>query len=297
MRIAVTTDFSGQSREAFGVAGSLARQFSAELFVIHHAQPTILSPTHDVDEFYSSLEKKLSELIASQAAFEKLEPRPVLVRSGNVMRFAKTLQEQDIDLLVMATHGRTGVARFFLGSFVERAIRFAHCPVLVCHVWAPEEKTTPAVDFRRMLVAHDFSSQSLVAVDFAHQWAKVLGARARLLHVVDTASAVTGFEVELFSGWKEYHEEKKKEAENLLEELIVGDLKDIEAESGVALGHPALEILSEAEDFAADLIVMGTHGGSVLERYLLGRVAERVVREATCPVLLIREPWSPPDES
>jgi len=297
MRIAVTTDFSGQSQEAFGIAGSLATQFSAELYVLHHAQPTILPRSQDVDTFYSSLQEKLSGLIASHTAFEGLNAQPLLVHSGNVINFAKTVKEQDIDLLVMATHGHTGFKHFFLGSFVERAIRFSHCPVLVCQVSAPEEQTTPNVDFRRMLVAHDFSSQSLVAVDFAHQWARMLKAKTRLLHVIDTESGVTGFEVELFSNWHEYHEKKKKEAQKLLQELIRGALKDIKAERRVTIGHPGLEILSQAEDFAADLIVIGTHGGSVLERYLLGSVAQRVVREATCPVLLVREPWSPPDAS
>jgi nucleotide-binding universal stress UspA family protein len=295
MRIAVTTDFSGQSQEAFEVAGSLATRFSAELYLLHHAQPTILPPTQDVETFYAALEKKLAGLIASQAAFEGLNVQPLLARSGNVINFAKTVKEQDIDLLVMATHGHGGFKRFLFGSFVERAIRFSHCPVLVCQVSAPEEQTTPKVDFRRMLVAHDFSSQSLVAVNFAHQWARSLKAKTRILHVVDTESGITGFEVELFSNWREYHEKKKEEAQKLLQKLVREDLKDIQAERCVTMGHPGLEILSQAEDFTADLIVIGTHGGSVLERHLLGSVAARVIREATCPVLLVREPWNPPE--
>jgi nucleotide-binding universal stress UspA family protein len=295
MRVAVTTDFSGRSREAFGIATSLTAKLSAELLLVHHAQPSIFPKSLEVEKFYSSLEAKLSELTTDENRLAGVGAKPMLVRGGNIRSFAEALERENVDLLVMATHGRTGVKRFLLGSFTERAIRFCHCSVIVCHTSEQGESSTTKFEPRRMLVAYDFSPQSRVAVNIARRWARSFGAKIRLLHVVDSECGVTGFEVELYKNWHEYHQEKKKDADKILRQMVVEEWQDTETEIQVNVGHPVLDILSQAEDFAADLIVMGTHGGSLLERYLLGSVAEKVVRKADRPVFLVRESQRAPD--
>ena len=175
------------------------------------------------------------------------------------------------------------------GEATNHAVRFAPCPALVCRT--TEEKSGDDFLPQRILLAHDLSTQGQEATDFAYSWVKAFGAKAEFLHVIDTECGVTGFEVELYSGWHEYHEKQKASALKHLQGLVSTDWKDVDADAEVRIGHPVLEILSKVEESGADLLVMGTHGGSPLEEFLLGKVAEKVVREATCPVLLVRGVW------
>ncbi|MBN1443173.1 MAG: universal stress protein [Planctomycetes bacterium] len=288
MRIAVCTDFSERSKEAFAFATALADKFSAEIFLVHHAARSLFMAPGQLELLHASLEKKLAALPGEEPAFQKVKPTPLLVRGGNARSFGESLAAKGIDLLVLSTHGRTGVARFLMGSFVERAIQFAPCSVLVCRKPASEGDSGEEKAFGRILIAHDFSLEGALAAETARQWTQAFQARARMLHVVDSECGVTGFEIELFSDWREYHEKMKERALEQLRSIAEKDWAETNVEVDVAIGHPVLEILAQAEEFEANLIVMGTHGGACQDRFLLGTVAEKIVRKAPCTVLLVR---------
>ncbi len=139
----------------------------------------------------------------------------------------------------------------------------------------------------------DFSECSEVAREHAIAFARSLGAEVILLHVL--------VEVPLYSeGWintrdvRRVYDAERKWAEETLE-ARAAEMR----EAGVAttwktdVGTPFEEIVLTAEEAGADLIVMGTHGWSGLDRLLLGSVADRVIRTAPCPVVTVRAPKSP----
>jgi len=139
------------------------------------------------------------------------------------------------------------------------------------------------ISLKRILVPHDFSDTSTAAVRYAIALARSFGARLYFLHVGPEANQ---FEVEFPVGLEDPLEDGVRE--RLLR--IVSPEEDLELtpEFVVRAGVPAAEIVHYAEDTDIDLIVMGTHGRGFVGHFMMGSVAERVVRTAPCPVLTVR---------
>lgn len=140
--------------------------------------------------------------------------------------------------------------------------------------------------YRNILVPTDGSERGREAVQRALDLAKAFGGRITGLYVVDTA-AFTGASAAL--EWQALAEAMRSEGARALGEMAeMARTAGVPVETRVAEGHPAHEIIEQAAEH--DLIVMATLGRSGLSHLLLGSVAERVIRHAPCPVLVIRVP-------
>lgn len=141
---------------------------------------------------------------------------------------------------------------------------------------------------RRILLPTDGSESARPAAREALRFARAFDADVLALYVVDSASFTTlpgEFEWETL---RESLEEQGRTALASVSEAAAA--AGVRAEVRVAEGHPSEEILRAAAEWSADLVVMGTHGRSGLAHLLLGSVAERVIRHASCPVLVVRAP-------
>jgi universal stress protein A len=135
--------------------------------------------------------------------------------------------------------------------------------------------------FKRILCPVDFDSNSVEALRMAVDLARQHSAKILLFHA---ASPVSQLVVSApFVAARE-----KEEARRNLEKLADENLKGIDHETSLRVGHPAPEILSAVTELGADLVVMATHGRTGVSHLVLGSVAEKVVREAPCPVLIVR---------
>jgi nucleotide-binding universal stress UspA family protein len=300
MRIAVCTDFSEGSRQAFAAAAELARRFQGELLLVSQAELPVpygawSSPgaselyfAVDLVEACRELEKRLADLARSEASFAGIEVKTHLVRESGFEAFVESLRREAADLLVLSTHGRRGFQRLLLGSFAERAVRLSPCPVLVCRV-SPEGGAPAAFAPRRLFVPCDLSSASGPVLDAASKWARVFGAVVRLFHAIDLPPGGVQAAGEAIYGWEEYLKWMREKSTLALQEHLKARFAGITGDTTVAEGHPVLEILAEARRWNADLIVMGSHGFTGLRHFVIGSVAERTVRQAPCPVLVVRE--------
>ncbi len=146
------------------------------------------------------------------------------------------------------------------------------------------------MEIKRILFPTDFSDGALNALPYALDMAKSYGAKLYLLHVIYDIATASGLHIPHISVdemYKELDASARKELEKFgLEQRRV--LKDVE--HTVIRGVPYEEILKFAQEKNIDLIVMGTHGRKGIDRVLFGSTAERVVRNASCPVLTVREP-------
>lgn len=146
----VPYDFSAHSRAALFAATDLARRLNADLHLVHVVQPpafaygygaygaSAVPPPVDMPEVREGAEKALRDVAAGvENAPGKVEAH-VFEGSGIAEVILQAAGDLDADLLVMGTHGRTGIAHAFLGSVAERTLRRAPCPVLT--VQAPEEE-------------------------------------------------------------------------------------------------------------------------------------------------------------
>jgi nucleotide-binding universal stress UspA family protein len=143
---------------------------------------------------------------------------------------------------------------------------------------------------RRILVPTDFSPASDLAVDYAVGMAGRSGGAVEVLHVVDVTSLATALAQALGTDRPDLRDRLIGEAERRLAEVRAKCASSqVSASSHVLTGQAARAIAERAFNSGADLIVMGTHGRSGVAHLVLGSVAERVLRIAPCPVLVVRD--------
>jgi len=143
-------------------------------------------------------------------------------------------------------------------------------------------------DFKSILVPVDFSTNSTRALDYAYTLARRFEASLHVIHVCEVPALVTGSMDAYAIAYSNWSQQLGDEAERELVKLVP-KLEGVAVTTEVLFGNPARAIVSAAHIGKMDLIVMGTHGHGPLMHALMGNVAERVVRTATCPVLTVRE--------
>jgi nucleotide-binding universal stress UspA family protein len=276
-RIVVAVDQSEQAQWAMTAAIDLAQMLKAELTLVH-----VLKPPFDRDDEQKS-QRLLEQLQSTAPADVKARTDS---RKGNVVaEIVGAAEETKAGLIVMGTHGRGRLTQLLLGSTTEGVARWAPCPVLtVRQPWVPRTRafnTFGRSPFRRILIAVDASEPALAALAAGVEMAHRTGAPTAIIHVADTVHP-----------WREVclgSLSNIKRQGQLLLDRITSDLPAMDKCETILLdGDPAREILDAALDWEADLIVIGSQGHGNLEQFMLGSVANAVLRGASCPVLLVR---------
>ena len=290
--ILVPTDFSPQSTAALAYARELAATTGASIHLLHVAENVFLrAVAGDPGERKTALLRQLEESFTDDDR-RRLAVRVAVERSDEPAdEIVSCARMSDIDLIVMGTHGRGGLARAVMGSVAEHVVRTAPCPVLTVHQAPATDRPGPS----RILVATDFSPPSDTALEFARTLAARFGASLHLLHVVEdpTIGGPVASEMYLAESPATRTERLKDSQARLSHRVTGSDRAALNATTEVVFGRSAEMIVDYAADTKADLIVMGTHGRTGLAHLLVGSVAERVVRHAACPVLTVREPRAP----
>lgn len=200
------------------------------------------------------------------------------IPSQRIVEYAET---HDIDLIVMGTHGRTGLERALLGSVAEKTLRTASVPVVAvppnADISEPDETT-----YRDILVPTDGSEGADIAVEWGLDLAGTYDATVHTVYSVDTGD-FTGSE-----DAAELYDAVEQTAQDTLETVRQrARAIDVNVVGTVGSGPAARVILSHSEEHDIDMIVMGTHGRAGIERYLIGSVTEAVVRNADVPVCCV----------
>jgi nucleotide-binding universal stress UspA family protein len=286
------TDFSDVAEGAFAHATHLALQYNATIHVFNVVAPGADGDANPMD--FLPMESPEGE--ASEETVRHVEVQTVTQERGTVpVVYAQTnstspadaiverAAEHDMDLVVMGTHGRRGMDRLLSGSVSEEVVRRAPCPVFT--VLDRDDQTGgPQID--RVLAPVDLSDQSELVLHHAAALAESYAAPLDLLHVVEEAAYPNVYGVDSLTPSLPNVQDRAREAlETLAAEL---DLRTDPVNVHVLAGNAARDIVEFAEDNAADLIVMATHGRTGLERFLIGSVAEKVVRRAPCPVFTLK---------
>lgn len=290
--ILVATDFSPTAGAAARWASSLARLHGAKVVVVHALAPPIppagspdfvaLPPDYEL-HFRQAAEQRLLAVASEiQAAGPATTSELLIGPSAATVLEAATKHAADV--IVVGTRGLTGFRHLLLGSTAERIVHAAKVPVLVVHPQDPNG----ARRLRTVLVPTDFSEDAAYAVRAAQRilHAAEPGARLLLLHayhlpVEFTALGTMPVTPTLFA---DAQEQARKHLEEMAKPLRDAGLAvDTVAREGYA--PTVIEEVARTE--AVDLIAMGTHGRSGLQRLLLGSTAERVVQHAPCPVLVV----------
>ena len=203
---------------------------------------------------------------------------------GPILDLARTLPA---DLIVMGSHGRSGIERFLLGSVAERVLRSAPCPVMVV---PPYDAVAPsAVSFKHIVCAIDFSASSLAGLTWALSMAEEADARLSLLHVIEVPPELRAPAAATYDNVDELHAAVRADILTRLRSLVPSSAPPFcSVETAAAAGAAGHAILTFAEERDADLIVMGAQGHGAFERWLFGSKTRDVVCGSTCPVLTVR---------
>jgi nucleotide-binding universal stress UspA family protein len=197
------------------------------------------------------------------------------------------------DLIVMATHDRSGPNRWLHGSVAEAVVGQAGVPVLLVRATEgvrPNERL--GMPQPELIVPLDGSSLAEAAVPLGRGLAKALGGHIVLVGVIPTPGQLVAGQIGAIGSYVGAdHARLESEAQAYLE-AILGSLKasGLSAEAIVRQGKPAAEIGAVAREHAAAAVVMATHGRTGLVRTLLGSIAGEVLHRGTSPVILVRPP-------
>ena len=279
--ILVPTDESDRGRRALELAAEIARQHDADLHVLSVVDVRYLSREPDIEPEEASTSASLTEFVDS-VSLSGLS-LTTAVRHGipheEILTYA---DDYAADLLVMGTHGRTGLSRYLLGSVTEKVVRLSETPVLT----VKESDEEMGVGIENILVPTDGSDGARAAARPAGVMALANDATVHTLSVVDVRSMGVDVRSDLIL------DELQTVAEDAVG-TIEADLADAGVQSirtHIVDGIPHRALQSYVEEHDIDLVVMGTHGRTGLERYLLGSVTEKFLRTSPVPVMTVRAP-------
>lgn len=282
-RILVPTDGSGCADVAIDYAEDLATRYGATVHLLSVVDSRIVD-----DMPRDEGQQDAHAAIVSDACDSISEETTVIeaVRTGlpheTILEYA---DEESIDLVVMGTHGRTGIQRFVLGSVTEKVLRLAETPVLTVRAEAGDEQHVP---FESVLVPTDGSDAASTATDPALDVAGTYGAALHALSIIEPMAM--GVDVQSHAIVDALEERANAAVDAIADQAESASISQVE--TAVQFGYPHEAIRAYVEDNDIDLIVMATHGRSGIERYLLGSVTEKIVRTSPVPVMTVRMPKS-----
>lgn len=301
--IMVPLDGSPFAESAVPVAVGLAEKLGGRIRLVSaiyeleliavEKQPVYTSPPAMTEvDIERQTDEYLDTLIDRLEAFTEV-PVSKTIEHGPI---APTLEEyaenHALDLIVMSTHGRGALSRFWIGSVADHVVRHVKVPTLLVR---PKEGEDVALNqwtpFESIVVALDGSDRAETSIELATDFARAMGSRVVLLRTVPPPFPVQSpYLPDAAAAMKQAMDAGEEEAERYLAE-IADDLKreGVDVETVVVVGKPATTgILEFVQTTGASLVAIATHGRGGVSRAVLGSVADKVVRGAEVPVLLSR---------
>ena len=286
--IAVAVDFSDHARHAADRAAMLSAEQRAQLDLVHVISGSSLDRLHnwlgapaDAEvRLRDAAERDLNDMAKDIAGKRNIAAR-ALVKTGHVVKEILSSSESS-DLLVLGAHGRNPMRDLILGTTAERLLRTSKRPVLVT-------KRPPQALYEHVLVPVDFSLYSASALAMARQIAP--NSRITIVHAFrvpfEGRLRIAGATDEAI---QKYCEEERQESVKHIKELIRNS-DDGASRISYAVEHGGASrvILAKEEELSADLIVIGKHGRSMVEEWLLGSVTRHVLADSKCDVLVVHE--------
>lgn len=291
--IMIPVDGSHFSELALPLAIRIAKRSNARLHIVRvHVTSVVTAEsviTGNYDELVRDWERDALRVAQERTAAAAVNATAELLDGPIVDALQRYMQAAQIDLVVMTTHGRSGIKRAVMGSVAEQCVRKTEVPILLLRPRAEDDAEVPTHfdDITRILVPLDGSEESEAVLPHAIELAILADAE-----IILTRAAIAPFDIAVTIGTealKDYTGRMRVQAEEYLARVM----RTLPA--GVKVSYSTLTadrapdaILASAEQGNADLIAMATHGRSGWARIAVGSVAETVLHRATTPILLIK---------
>lgn len=289
-RILVGTDLSADADRAITVAHGLAKRDGAKLAVCH-----VMPPIQPVNMLFpqavapaalalADIELRARDAVAARLSSvlgAEASAAVIFIDSGtDYAELVSRGEHFDADLLVVASHGNTGMKRALLGGVSDKVVRYAHSSTLVVR---PGENAGPVV------AATDLSDASMIGVRAAAEEARRRSVDLVVVFAVDTLAyaAPNALANPLGLGGSDAGAGAFLATAQAALDARLAEAKVV-AKAEVIQGRPVAAVVQRVEEVHASLLVVATHGRTGLRRVLLGSVAEAIVRHAPCTTLVAR---------
>ena len=270
-RILVPTDFSPQAENALKVAAQLALKHKSAIYLLHSLEmPLSISGSSDNSKlpeslYFIKLAEKNFEEVLEKPYLQEIDIHEAIGHNEIYNDISTTVEKNNIDLIVMGSHGASGFKEMFIGSNTEKVVRTSTIPVLVI------KNDHPVFEINDFVFATDFSEECRWSFNEAQKFAKISGAKMHLLFVNTPGDFKTSAQAnEIMENFV-----KGMGAEN----YTLNIYNDNSVEKG---------ILQFAKDKNAQLIGMSTHGRKGISHFFNGSISEDLVNHANMPVITFK---------
>jgi nucleotide-binding universal stress UspA family protein len=280
-KILAATDFSLQARVALRIAARLAKQFQSRLYVLYVKPMQVYEGVFGVQEQELQMldmeraRKELHAYVGRVPEVQAIRYEEMVLCGPATDVIGDIVEKKGIDLVVVGSHGRTGLKKLALGSVAEAVVRSLHRPVLITGPCCGRNHDA----LRSIVLATDIPAGSLRAVQYATSLASESGAALTIMHVLPAPA-----EEMQTSGMG-----TEQSLEKALRELVPHRLdSEKRVKIQIATGNRAEEIVNQARQDGADLIVMGVREHSALADHAPWATLSEVIQRSRCPVLAVQ---------
>ena len=294
-KIICTTDFSDSSNIAVAYGIALAKEFKAKLYLSHVIDlPSVgmygdafSYPVGQQDRIMDYTREYLKRLIGETS----VDWEPLIQMGHAAAEITRLAKEKCVDMVISATHGRSGLKRFLLGSVTGSILRTLPCPLLVVRgpergFVAPEDRE---IRLQRILMGCDFSPDSHLAFQYGLSLAQEFQSELYLAHVIEPP-VYEDMIKRVEKPEQTFQQDLRTRLNDELKNMVPDEARNwCDPITTLLAGQPHEELIKYAVIHSINLIVMGFRGHSLMETLFVGSTADRVVRRAACPVLLVRQ--------
>lgn len=285
--ILVPTDFSDTANNALKVAVGLSKKHGSKLILLHmleigkhllpdnmiltnDVQPSNLTHSNDLPEaiFYMKLAQRRFEDVRELPFMKDVEYQEAVQNHIDFKGVIDTANKYEADLIIMGSHGTSGIEEIFVGSNTEKIVRYSNIPVLVIK----EENNDFQMD--HVVFASDFTDEAVEPFNRANKLFNILGAKIKLVYV-NTPGDYFMSSSEMRTKVKSFL--NKTEQSDVVEG--VSFVSDYTVEKGV---------LNFANDNNVDAIAVATHGRTGISHFISGSISEDIANHATKPVITFK---------
>jgi nucleotide-binding universal stress UspA family protein len=283
-KILVPLDGSDLAELALPYAEELAKAFKSEVVLLHVSEPS--------EEHYRHMHQLYVEEVAQRLREHVRKVSPVVVTGKPADEIISYTEKNDIGLVIITSHGRSGIMSWATGSIASRLLQGIERPLLLVRAARPRRRAPRKILLNRILLPLDGSEAGEAAVAYVGELMSRLEAEVTLFGVISSGQHIrTVGGLDYISYPEEQMELFKKEAEEYLNR-VYRRLKrrkgSVRVTINVGAGDVGQEILRFAKEKGINLIAISSHGHSGIEKWVFGSIANKVVQASQVPVLLVK---------
>jgi nucleotide-binding universal stress UspA family protein len=286
-KIISAIDFSLSTDTILSYSAALSQKYQATLFLVHVTTDLATLLEHnetalDVNGLQKSNTRDAQERLGDLAQSMPVKSEVFICQGTPADEIGRLARKQDADMVITNTHGKSGFKRLLIGSVTEKLMKTLHCPLLSLPSaeHAPSAQSDPEIKLKKILVGCDFSDYAKRACDYGLNLAQAFKAEMYLAHVIKPS---------IYGKAPQESRALRDRLKGQLEGMIPEDCREWgDAQTVVLDGEPYLALMEFAREQDIDIIVLGIRGHTLWEKLLVGSTTDRLIRQASLPVLAVR---------